>query len=103
MDGRPVRQLWFGFAEAEYDLFHANSTYDDPTQAVQILERALECENMYKAVARVEQNGGCPGVDGMTVDELRGYLREAWPGIRQSLPGAESGLKFKPLAERPMK
>ena len=85
MDGRPVRQLWFDFAEAEYDLLHANSTVDDPTKKVQILEQALECENMYQALARVERNGGSPGVDGMTVGELRGYLREAWPGIRQSL------------------
>ncbi|MFC1764679.1 hypothetical protein ACFL6U_21745 [Planctomycetota bacterium] len=26
MNRKPVRQLWFGFAQAEYDLFHANST-----------------------------------------------------------------------------
>jgi hypothetical protein len=50
-----------------YDLFHANTTYDDPTKDAQILEQALECENMYKAVAWVEHNGGSAGVDGMTV------------------------------------
>jgi len=85
MNREPVRQLWFDFAQAEYDLFHANSTSDDPTQEVQILERALNCENMFKALARVEHNAGCPGIDGMTVEELRGHLREVWPHVRQSL------------------
>lgn len=85
MNREPVRQLWFGFAQAEYDLFHANSTSNDPTKDVQILERALECENMFKALARVEHNGGSPGIDGVTVEELRGYLREVWPRVRQSL------------------
>jgi len=85
MNREPVRQLWFGFAEAEYDLFHANSTLDDPTKDVQILERALGCENMFKALARVEHNGGSPGIDGVTVEQLRGYLREVWPSVRQSL------------------
>jgi RNA-directed DNA polymerase len=28
---------------------------------------------------------GSPGVDGMTVDELPGYLREHWPTIREQL------------------
>ena len=85
MNREPVRQLWFGFAQAEYDLFHANSTSDDPTKDVQILERALGCENMFKALARVEHNGGSPGIDGVTVEQLRGYLREVWPSVRQSL------------------
>lgn len=85
MNRKPIRQLWFGFAQAEYDLFHANSTSDHPTKEVQILERALNCENMFKALARVEHNGGCPGIDGVTVEELRGHLREVWPRVRQSL------------------
>lgn len=85
MNREPVRQLWFGFAQAEYDLFHANSTSNDPTKDVQILERALGCENMFKALARVEHNGGSPGIDGVTVEQLRGYLREVWPSVRQSL------------------
>jgi len=85
MNRKPIRQLWFGFAQAEYDLFHANSTSDHPTQEVQILERALNGENMFKALARVEHNAGCPGIDGVTVEELRGHLREVWPRVRQSL------------------
>jgi RNA-directed DNA polymerase len=73
------------FVQAEDDLFHANPTPDHPTNNVQILEQALERGNMFQALARVEHNGGSPGVDGMTVEELGGYLKEAWPAIRQSL------------------
>lgn len=85
MNGRPIRQLWLPFVQAEDDLFHANPTSDHPTKNVQVLEQALERDNMFQALARVEHNGGSPGVDGMTVEELGGYLKEAWPAIRQSL------------------
>jgi RNA-directed DNA polymerase len=33
-----------------------------------------ERENLMTALKRVEQNGGAPGIDGMTVQELRPYL-----------------------------
>jgi len=33
----------------------------------------------------VERNKGGPGIDGMTVEELRGYLKEGWPEIRGEL------------------
>jgi RNA-directed DNA polymerase len=36
-------------------------------------------------VERVERNGGAPGIDGMTVEELRPYLRERWLEIRETL------------------
>ena len=29
---------------------------------------------------------GSPGVDGMTIDDAKGYLREHWPRIRAQLP-----------------
>jgi RNA-directed DNA polymerase len=34
---------------------------------------------------RVVRNGGAPGVDGMTVDELMPYCREHWPRIREQI------------------
>ena len=39
-------------------------------------------ENVVAAHARVVRNGGAPGVDGMTVDELLPYCREHWARIR---------------------
>jgi group II intron reverse transcriptase/maturase len=37
-----------------------------------------ERENLLAALKRVEQNGGAPGIDGMTVQELRPYLKAHW-------------------------
>jgi RNA-directed DNA polymerase len=34
---------------------------------------------------RVKSNQGGPGIDGMTVGELPGYLKEHWLGIREQL------------------
>lgn len=42
-------------------------------------------QNAVRALERVEWNGGAPGVDGMTVAELRPYLREHWLEIRAAL------------------
>jgi RNA-directed DNA polymerase len=44
-----------------------------------------EKENLRKALERVERNGGAPGIDGMTVKELRPYLKEHWLEIRETL------------------
>jgi len=41
--------------------------------------------NLLVALALVKRNGGSPGVDGLTVEELPGYLREHWPRIRAAL------------------
>ena len=49
------------------------------------LELALERENLLRAVKRVRQNKGSPGVDGMTVDELPDHLRQEWPRLREEL------------------
>ena len=42
-------------------------------------------QNVVRALERVERNGGAPGIDGMTVKELRPYLREHWLEIRETL------------------
>jgi RNA-directed DNA polymerase len=49
------------------------------------MEEVLRRENLRAALKRVQANKGAPGVDGMTVDELAGYLRKAWPAIREQL------------------
>ena len=50
-----------------------------------IFEEMLQRENLHQALRRVEQNKGAAGVDGMTVEELRPYLKEHWPRIREEL------------------
>ena len=41
-----------------------------------LMERICERENLNRAYKRVKANGGAPGVDGMTVKELYGWVRE---------------------------
>lgn len=55
------------------------------TETSRLMEEVLRRENLMRAHARVVQNGGAPGVDGMTVDELMPYCREHWARIREEL------------------
>jgi len=50
-----------------------------------LMEEVLRRENMTAAHERVVRNGGAPGCDGMTVEELMPYCREHWPRIREEL------------------
>lgn len=50
-----------------------------------LIEEVVRRENMWKAYKRVAANKGAAGVDGMSVEDLKPYLREHWPRIRQEL------------------
>jgi len=50
-----------------------------------LIEEVLRRENVLQAYKRVVSNGGAPGVDGVTVDELMTYCREHWPRIRNEI------------------
>ena len=50
-----------------------------------VMERVVEGGNLRRALKRVQQNGGSPGVDGLTVEELPDHLRARWPVIREQL------------------
>ena len=49
------------------------------------MEEVVRKENLLKALKRVEANKGSPGIDGMTVNDLRGFLHGQWPNLRQQL------------------
>jgi RNA-directed DNA polymerase len=49
------------------------------------MEEVCERENLVRAWQRFRGNKGAPGVDGMTVDAAKSYLREHWPNIRSEL------------------
>ena len=50
-----------------------------------LLEQVLERTNLQRALKQVRQNKGAPGIDGMSVDDLPGYLRDHWLEIRAQL------------------
>ncbi len=56
-----------------------------PDRGNDLWEQVLSRENLTRALQRVEQNKGAPGVDGMTTAELRPWLRGHWPEVRRAL------------------
>jgi RNA-directed DNA polymerase len=50
-------------------------------------EQVWERQNLVAALRRVESNRGAPGVDGMTVEELRPYIVAHWREVREALDG----------------
>jgi RNA-directed DNA polymerase len=58
---------------------------ESPAIGEQWIEEICERENCKQALKRVKANKGSPGVDGMTVNDLAGYLKQHWPAIREQL------------------
>jgi RNA-directed DNA polymerase len=54
-------------------------------EALSLIGQVVRRENLLAAHARVVHNGGAPGVDGMSVDDLMPYCREHWARIREQL------------------
>ncbi len=50
-----------------------------------LFDSILERDNLISAYKQVKRNGGAPGVDGMTVDNLTAYLREHHESFFESL------------------
>lgn len=61
-----------------------------------VMERVIEGGNLRRALKRVQQNEGSPGVDGLTVKELPAYLVAHWPVIREQLLAG----RYQPSAVR---
>jgi RNA-directed DNA polymerase len=74
---------------------------ENPAITNGLTEEACERENLKEALRRVKANKGSAGVDGMTVDEITGYLKEYWPAIRkQPLIGQHRRQRSWPLVPR---
>jgi len=56
-----------------------------------LMEAVVERSNMLRALHQVESNKGAAGVDGMTVSELRAYLKEQWLVIKERLLSGSYG------------
>src|SRR5919198_5970743 len=59
-------------------------TAPHPAEA-SLWELLLSRENLAEALRRVEQNAGAPGIDGMSTEELRPWLKDRWPEVRSAL------------------
>lgn len=58
-------------------------------EASRLMEAVVERSNMLCAYDRVVSNKGAPGVDGLTVAELKAWLQAHWPKVRQALLAGE--------------
>src|ERR1700677_2276872 len=67
------------------ETFTAKRMNESPANREQLMEEVCERENCLQAYKRVKSNKGGPGIDGMTVEQLPGYLKEHWPAIRKQL------------------
>ncbi len=65
-------------------------------EAPRLLEAVVERSNMLCAYERVVANQGAPGVDGLTVAELKPWLKAHWAKVRQALLAGE----YMPAAVR---
>jgi RNA-directed DNA polymerase len=65
--------------------FPAQRGTESPASTERLMEEVLEAENLRKALKRVKANKGSPGIDGITVEQLPGYLEKHWPTHRTQL------------------
>ena len=63
----------------------AKRACESPVIPEQGMEEVCGRENCLRALRRVKANKGSPGIDGMKVGELPGYLKQHWPAIREQL------------------
>lgn len=56
-----------------------------PKTSASLMAQVLERENLIRALKQVQRNKGAPGLDGMNVEALSGYLKVHWPRIQAEL------------------
>jgi RNA-directed DNA polymerase len=63
----------------------AGPDHSEPEASVRLMELVVSRENMMAAYARVVGNKGAAGIDAMSVADLKPFLVEHWPRIREDL------------------
>src|ERR1700683_2931057 len=58
---------------------------ESPASTNRLMEEVCERENLKEALRRVKANKGSAGVDGMTVGDITGYLKQHWPATRDEM------------------
>ncbi len=65
-------------------------------QCSSFMTQVLERDNLIRALKQVQRNKGAPGIDGMTVDDLSGYLKQHWGRLKADLLEG----RYRPTAVR---
>jgi RNA-directed DNA polymerase len=63
----------------------ARTEYERSTEQMSLIEQVVQRDNLLKALDRVVSNGGAPGVDGITVEELGDLCGRHWRSIKAKL------------------
>lgn len=74
----------------------AGSRPESQASNERVMEVMLERGNLKQALRRVEGNKGAAGVDGVSVKELRAFLKQHWPQLREQLLSGD----YQPAAVR---
>ena len=61
-----------------------------------IMDQILQRENLNAAYRAVKANGGAPGVDGMSIEQLKEHVRKHWVNLERKLRAGE----YQPAAVR---
>jgi hypothetical protein len=78
------------------ELFIASQIAESMGGNPRLMEMIPERRNMFRALRQVKANKGAPGVDGVTLNKLGGYLRRHWPKIREDILNG----RYQPLPVR---
>jgi len=74
-----------GVAGEETESLVATNGCESPARTHRLMEEVCERENLKAALRQVKGNKGSAGVDGVTIGQLTGYLKQHWPVIREQL------------------
>ena len=58
---------------------------NEDTPVTPLMARVVARDNLRCALKQVIRNKGAPGIDGMTVEQLPGYLKHHWPTLKHQL------------------